>query len=149
MCSFLLYSKVIQLSVCVCVYMYIYIYTFLYSFPLWFITGYWIEFPVLYNRNWLFIHPLYNSLHLSQTPNPFLPHPTHLGNQRFRMSVSLFLCHRYVHLCCTLDSTYRWYHVFEWSFWSLKSELPLIKRDKRNICSFSLSTLLSMWRDGK
>ena len=33
-------------------------------FPLWFITGYWIEFPVLYSRTSLFIHPICNSLHL-------------------------------------------------------------------------------------
>ena len=36
---------------------YIYIYIpFLYSFPLWFIPGYWIEFSVLYSRTSLFIH---------------------------------------------------------------------------------------------
>ena len=33
-------------------------------FPLWSITGYWIEFPVLYSRTSLFIHPICNSLHL-------------------------------------------------------------------------------------
>ena len=37
----------------------IYIYSFSYSFPLWFITGYWIEFPVLYGRN-LFIYSVYS-----------------------------------------------------------------------------------------
>ena len=36
---------------------------FFYSFPLWFITGYWIQFPMLYSRA-LFIHPIYNSLPL-------------------------------------------------------------------------------------
>lgn len=31
-------------------------YSFSYSFPLWFITGYWVEFPVLYSRTFcLFI----------------------------------------------------------------------------------------------
>ena len=31
---------------------------------------------MLYNRTLLFIHPIYNSLHLlPQTPNPSLPHP--------------------------------------------------------------------------
>ena len=34
-----------------------------YSFPVWFITGYWIEFPVLYSRT-LFIHLIQASLHL-------------------------------------------------------------------------------------
>ena len=36
-------------------------------FPLWFITGFWISFLVLYSRIF-FIHSLYNSLHLL-TPN--------------------------------------------------------------------------------
>ena len=56
LCYFLLCSKVTQL--------YIYIHSFSYSFPCWFITGYWIWFPVLYSRTLLFIHPIYNSLHL-------------------------------------------------------------------------------------
>ena len=43
-------------------------FTYTYSFPLWFITGYWIELPVLYSRILLFIHPIYNSLQLL-TPN--------------------------------------------------------------------------------
>ena len=34
------------------------------SFPLWLITGYWIEFSVLDGRTLLFIHPVYTSLHL-------------------------------------------------------------------------------------
>ena len=49
---------------------------FLYPFPLWFLIGYWVQFPVLYSRTLLFIHPIYNSLHLP-APNswsiPFLP----------------------------------------------------------------------------
>ena len=46
------------------IYVYI-IYTyFSYSFPLWFIPGYWILFPVVYLRTLSLIHPLYNSLHL-------------------------------------------------------------------------------------
>ena len=47
---------------------YIYIYSSLYSFLLWFITGYWIYFPVLYSRILLFVHSICNSLHLL-TPN--------------------------------------------------------------------------------
>ena len=42
LCSFLLYSKVIQL--------YIHIRSFSDSLPLWFITGYWLWFSVLYSR---------------------------------------------------------------------------------------------------
>ena len=53
----------------------IYIYSFSYSFPLWFITGYWIQFPVVYSRNLLFIHPIYenNSLHLLTSNFQFFP----------------------------------------------------------------------------
>ena len=47
-------------------------------FVFWFvfmITGYWIWFPVLYGRTLLFIHSIYNSLHLlvlnsQSTPTP-------------------------------------------------------------------------------
>ena len=39
---------------------YIYIHSFSYSFPLWFITGYWLQFPVLYSRTLLFTHPICN-----------------------------------------------------------------------------------------
>ena len=106
LCSFLLYSKVIQL--------YIYIHSFSYSFPLWFITGYWIQFPVLYSRALLFIHALHNSLHLL-TPNSQsipLPPPSSLATTSlFSMSVSLFLFRGYVHLCRILDSTYKWYNM--------------------------------------
>ena len=38
-------------------------YVFSHSFPLWFITGYWILFPGLYSRTLLFIYPICNSLH--------------------------------------------------------------------------------------
>ena len=44
-------------------YVCIYIYSFLYSFPLWFITGYRMQFPVLYSRT-LSIHPIYSGLYL-------------------------------------------------------------------------------------
>ena len=40
------------------------IYSFSHSFPLWFITEYWILFPVLYSRDSLFIHSKYISLYL-------------------------------------------------------------------------------------
>ena len=47
------------------VYIYIYIYiNFSYSFPLWFITGYWIEFSVVYRRIALFMYFIYSSLYL-------------------------------------------------------------------------------------
>ena len=48
-----------------------------------------------------------NSLHLL---NPVHPSPTsHLATSLFSISVSL--CHGYVHLCHVLDSTYKWYHT--------------------------------------
>ena len=57
---------------------------FSYCFPLWFIVGYWIRFPVLYSRTLLFIHSRYNSLHLliqnSQSISP--PCPLHPGNHK-------------------------------------------------------------------
>ena len=42
----------------------LYIYSFSSSFPWWLITGYWIQFLVLYSRTLLFFHPINNSLHL-------------------------------------------------------------------------------------
>ena len=60
------------------------IYSFPYSIPLWFITGYWTQLPVLYNRTLLFIHSIYNSLYLlvpNSQSNPPLP-PLPLGNHK-------------------------------------------------------------------
>ena len=41
--------------VCVCMYVCMYTHSFSCSFPLWFITGYWLYFPVLYSRTLLLI----------------------------------------------------------------------------------------------
>ena len=93
----------------------IHIYYFSYSFPLQFITGYWIQFPVLYTRFLLLIHPTYTSLYLLIPNSQSSPRPSHLGNHSL-LSVSLFLFHKYVHLCCI--STCKWYHtVFVFLFW--------------------------------
>ena len=76
---------------------YIYTHSFLYPFPLWFITGYGIEFPVLYSRTLLFIHPICHSLHLlTQTPSTSLPHPPSPSatTSLISMSACLFLFHR-------------------------------------------------------
>ena len=51
-------------NVCVCIYIHIHTHILLYSFPLWFIIGYWIEFPELYSKTLLFFHSICNSLHL-------------------------------------------------------------------------------------
>ena len=37
---------------------------FSYSFSVWFIIGYWIQFPELYSQTFLFIHSKHSSLHL-------------------------------------------------------------------------------------
>ena len=65
-----------------------------YSFPLWFIIGYWTQFLVLYSRTLLFLHCIYNRLHLLiptshsiPPPNPSLLATTSL----FSVSLSLFL----------------------------------------------------------
>ena len=64
----------------------------------------------------LFILHILVSICWSQTPNPPLCPPT-LATTSL-LSVSLFLFHRYVHLCCILDSTGKWYHtVFVFLFW--------------------------------
>lgn len=44
-------------------------------FPLLFITGYWIQFPVLYNRTLFFIHSICNNLHLLVPNSQSIPPP--------------------------------------------------------------------------
>ena len=67
----------------------------LYAFPLRFIIGYRIHFPVFYSRTLLFLHPIYRSLNLlisnsqSIPPPPTCPHSA--TTSLFFMSVSLFL----------------------------------------------------------
>ena len=60
----------------------IHIYSLLkYSFPLWFIIGCRIWFPVLYGRTLLFIYSIFNSLHLLTPTFHSIPPPTpSLGN---------------------------------------------------------------------
>ena len=58
----MLISAVEQSDSVICIYIYTHTHSFSYSFPLWFITGYRIEFPVLYSRTLLFIHSIHNSL---------------------------------------------------------------------------------------
>ena len=74
LCEFLVYSKVIQL----------YIYILFLFFSIWFITGYWIEFPVLCSRTLLFIRPIYSSLRLLNPNSRSIPppHPLPLGNHK-------------------------------------------------------------------
>ena len=44
---------------CVCVCVCVYTHHFSYSFPLLYITRYWVKFPVLYSRSLLFIYFIY------------------------------------------------------------------------------------------
>lgn len=59
MCWLPVYTKVIQLYtlVCVCIYFFI-------LFPLWFFTGYWINFPVIYTVGPCWSSVLYSNLYL-------------------------------------------------------------------------------------
>lgn len=72
---------------------YIFIYIPFYIFSFMFITGYWIQFPLLYAGTLLFIHPMYASLHqLVLSSQSFLPHPPFLGKHKSVLCVceSLF-----------------------------------------------------------
>ena len=55
-----------------------YIYNFSQSFPLWFVSEYWIEFSVLYSRTLLFAQSIYNSLHLLILVSQSVPPPSPL-----------------------------------------------------------------------
>ena len=58
----------------------------------------------------LFIHSVNKSLHLLTPTSHSIPPSTSSSlatTSLFSMSVSLFLFHRYVHLCYVLDSTYK------------------------------------------
>ena len=72
-------------------------FTFSYSFALWFITGYWIQFPVLHSRTLLFILLICNSLPPLIPNSQFIP-PTPRSPlaiaSLFSMSAGLFLFSR-------------------------------------------------------
>ena len=77
-----------------------YTYTLFFIFFSWFITADWKQFAVLYSRNLLFIHCIFNSLHLL-IPNPqtvpSLPQLPPWQPRLFSMSVSLFLfCNKFI-----------------------------------------------------
>ena len=65
MCSFLVYSKVIQISVCISICMY----SFSDYFPLYGITRYWIYFPVLYGKSLLFTYLIFKKYFFGCTWN--------------------------------------------------------------------------------
>ena len=86
----------------------IHLHFFLCSFPLWFISGYRMWFPMLSSRILLFIHFMYDSLHLL-IPNQSIPLPplSPLVTTVCFLSMSLLLFCRQVHLCHVLESTYK------------------------------------------
>ena len=93
--------------------LYMYIHSFSYSFPLWFITGYWIQFPVLFS--WTsFILSIYDGLHLP-TPSacsiPPLP-PSHLATTSLFSSPRISFCFiNRVHWCRVLGPVHRQHHT--------------------------------------
>ena len=82
----------------------IYIYSFSYSFPLWFITGYWIQLLVLYSGALLFIHSIHNSFQLltpnsQSVPSPIPPAPLEITSpSSMSLIAQCFLWER--HWCC-------------------------------------------------
>ena len=54
-------------------YTYTYIHSFLDSFPIYAITEYWVEFPVLYSRCLLVIYFIYSSGYISIPNSQFIP----------------------------------------------------------------------------
>ena len=72
-------------------------------FPLWFIRGDWMQFPVLNSRTLLCIHSTCNGSHLpSPNSRHAAPGPA-LTASLISVSVSPFLLRRQVHLCHILD----------------------------------------------
>ena len=77
------YWSVVDLQCCVsfrCTakwisYTYTYIHSFLGSFPIYVITEYWVEFPVLYSRSLLVIYFIYSSVYMSIPISRFIPPP--------------------------------------------------------------------------
>ena len=78
-------------------YEYIFLYfEYIYSFPLWFITGYRIAFPELHSRTLLFIHSIYASLHLLNPNSQSFPSPPPLPRKPQVSSLCLCVCFHFV-----------------------------------------------------
>ena len=106
-----MYSKLIQL--------FIYAHSFLiYSFPLWFIVGYWIQFSVFYSRTFLFIHSIYTSLYLLIPTSHFIYTPKPSPWQPPGCSLCPCFCFCFINRLCHISGfTCKWYHmafVFLW-----------------------------------
>ena len=70
---------------------------------------------MLYSRTLLFIHPMYNSLHLLIPKSYSIPPPPHPPWQPQVCSLCLWVCFSFVDkfiYIIFLDSTYKWYMIF-------------------------------------
>ena len=67
LCQLLVYGNVTQLHT--------HMHRLLYSFPLWFVTGYWAQFPVSHTKTLLFIHSKCNHLHQPTPDSQAIPLP--------------------------------------------------------------------------
>ena len=110
--SFFFYWSIVDLQSCVNYFCRakwrLYIHSLSSSFPLWFITRYWIYVPVLYVMILLFIHSVYTGLYMliPNSQSVSLPPPSPFATTSlFSVSLILFLFHRQVHMCHILDST--------------------------------------------
>ena len=68
-------------------YTYTYIHCFLDSFPIKVITGYWVEFPVLYSGSLLVIYLIYSSVHMSIPISQFIPLENHMDREAWQAAV--------------------------------------------------------------
>ena len=109
------------------------------SFPLWFIIGYWIQSPVLYNRTLLFVHPIYKSSHLL-LPNLSSLHPCPPGKV---CSLCLWICFFFVaRFICTIFSIT---HISEYmSFYFWLASLSMIKSSCINAAVNDIISFLLM-----
>ena len=62
---------------------------------LWFIIGYWIHIPLLYSRAVLFIHSVYNGLHLLTPTSLSVPKPSPLWQPQVCF-LCLWVCFHFV-----------------------------------------------------
>ena len=71
--------------------------------------------PVLRRRT-LLTRSMYDALHRLFPNSQFFPPPSPTLATPSVLYVCESVCHRYIHLCCSLDSMYKWYMVLV-SFW--------------------------------
>ena len=88
---------------------------FSYYLPSWSFPRDWLYIvPCSVQQDLLLIHSEWNNLHLPTPNSPSIPLPLPspwATTSLFSVSASLFLFCRRVHLCHSLDFTYKWYHM--------------------------------------